>query len=157
MGDSAGGGIAAGAAILARDRAVPLTRQILIYPMLDDRKVSGPDPRERLFTWTVDMNFTGWSARLADEVGSPLVSPASAPARLTDFAGLAPAYVEVGDLDLFRDESIAYALGLAGAGVPIELHVHPNATHGFDRVAPGATLTQRAMQDRVRVLQSLRG
>ena len=101
------------------------------------------------------MNFTGWSARLGDQLGGEDVSPVTAPARLTDFRGLAPAYVEVGDLDVCRDENIAYAQGLAAAEVPIELHVHPGAPHGFERFAPQSQLARRAMQDRLRVIQDL--
>lgn len=68
---------------------------------------------------------------------------------------MAPAYIEVGDLDIFRDEDIAYAAKLASSGVPIELHVHPGAPHGFDRLAPGAAVTRRAFADRIRIISSL--
>ena len=136
--------------ILARDHGVPLARQILIYPMLDDRNIApGPIPTA-LLTWTYDNNFTGWNAALGDKRGTEVVSPVAAPARLTDFVGLAPAYVEVGDLDIFRDESISYAQQLARTGVAIELHVHPGAPHGFERFAPVSSLAQRAMADRTR-------
>lgn len=95
--------------------------------MLDDRNTTpGPIP-QGLLTWTYDNNFTGWHALLGDEIGTEKVSPIAAPGRLTDFTGLAPAYIEVGDLDIFRDEAIAYAGSLASAGVPVELHVHPGA------------------------------
>jgi acetyl esterase/lipase len=155
MGDSAGGGIAAGVAILARDRGVALARQILVYPMLDDRSLT-PDPLlEPWLTWDYDGNFTGWSALLGDELGSETVSPVAAPARLTDFAGLAPAYLDVGELDLFRDEDLVYAQRLAQAGVPIELHVHPGAPHGFERIAPDTQVARRAIDDRTRVIGSL--
>jgi acetyl esterase/lipase len=154
MGDSGGGGPAAGAAILARDHKAPLARQILIYPMLDDRNiVPGRIPTTAL-TWTYDNNFTGWNAALGTERGTESVSPVAAPARLTDFISLAPAYIEVGDLDIFRDESVAYAQQLARAGVTIELHVHPGAPHGFERFAPDSKLAQRAMADRARTVAS---
>lgn len=155
MGDSGGGGPAAAAAILARDRDVPLARQILIYPMLDDRNTTpGPVP-PGLLTWTYDNNFTGWHALLGDEIGTEKVSPIAAPGRLTDFTGLAPAYIEVGDLDIFRDEAITYAGGLASAGVPVELHVHPGAPHGFERFVPDAAVAQRAMADRARAIAAI--
>ena len=145
MGDSGGGCPTAGAAILARDRGVALARQILIYPMLDDRNTTpGPLPPEFL-TWSYDNNYTGWHALLGDEIGGDSVSPVAAPGRLKDFTGLTPAYVEVGDLDIFRDESIGYAAGLASAGVPVELHVHPGAPHGFERFVPEAGVSRRAM------------
>jgi acetyl esterase/lipase len=155
MGDSGGGCPTAAAAILARDRGVAVARQILIYPMLDDRNTTpGPIPAAFL-TWTYDNNYTGWHALLGDEIGGDGVSPVAAPGRLKDFGGLAPAYVEVGDLDIFRDESIAYASGLAAAGVPVELHVHPGAPHGFERFVPDSGVARRAMADRVRAVGAI--
>lgn len=58
MGDSGGGSPAAGAAILARERGVPLARQILIYPMLDDRNTESGTELEAVATWTYDSNWT---------------------------------------------------------------------------------------------------
>lgn len=155
MGDSGGGCPAAGAAILARDRGIPVAKQILIYPMLDDQNLV-PDPLLFPFaTWTYDNNFTGWSALLGERLGDASISPVAVPARLKDAGGLAPAYIEVGELDIFRDEDIRYAQKLAVAGVPVELHVHPGANHGFDRLAPSSKLAQRAMQDRIRVIKAV--
>ncbi len=155
MGDSAGGGLAAGTAILARDRGVPVARQILIYPMLDDRNVV-PDPALVPFiTWTYDSNMTGWGALLGELRGRDDVPATAAPARLTDFGGLAPAYIEVGELDIFRDEDIEYARRLGAAGVSTELHVHPGLPHGFDAVAGATSAGIRSRTDRMRVLQSL--
>jgi acetyl esterase/lipase len=155
MGDSGGGGVAASAAIIARDLGVGLARQILIYPMLDDRTVTAHAALEPFLTWTSDMNFTGWSARLGEQLGDDDVLPAAAPARLKNFRGLAAAYIEVGDLDLFRDESIAYAQRLAAAEVPIELHVYGGAPHGFERFAPISALARRALNDRLRIIRSI--
>jgi acetyl esterase/lipase len=155
MGDSGGGGPTAGAAILARDRGVQLAKQILVYPMLDDRNTTpGPLPPEFL-TWSYDNNYTGWVTLLGDELGAETVSPVAAPARLTDFTRLAPAYVDVGDLDIFRDESMAYAAGLARAGIPVELHVHPGAPHGFERLVPDAAVARRAVADRARAVATI--
>jgi acetyl esterase/lipase len=105
--------------------------------MLDDRNTTPGSLPAGLLTWNYDNNYTGWVTLLAN------------------FAGLAPAYIEVGDLDIFRDESIAYALGLAKAGVPIELHVHPGAPHGFERFVPDAGVARRAMADRVRAVATI--
>ncbi|HEX4721305.1 MAG TPA: alpha/beta hydrolase [Pseudonocardiaceae bacterium] len=154
MGDSAGGGIMAGVSILARDNGIAIAHQVLIYPMLDDR--ADPQPALADFaTWTYDDNYTGWHALLDENIGGDDVSPIAAPARLTDCAGLPPAYIEVGDLDIFRDEDIAYAQKLSRAQVQVEFHLHTGAPHGFDRFAPTSALAQRAFDDRIRVLKSV--
>jgi acetyl esterase/lipase len=101
------------------------------------------------------MNYTGWHALLGDAIGTDGVSPAAAPARLTDFAGLAPAYIEVGTLDIFRDESIDYAKSLLRAAVDAELHVHPGAPHGHDWSAVSAPLADRWRADRIRAITAL--
>lgn len=155
MGDSAGAGLAAALAAVARDRGIFLALQILIYPMLDDRRTDDDPAIAPFAIWTADNNWTGWHALLGDRIGGPDVPALAAPARLPDFVGLASAYVEVGDLDIFRDESIAFALGLARAGVPLELHVHSGAPHGFERAAPAADVSARAMADRRRVISQL--
>lgn len=155
MGDSGGGGLAAAVAILARERGMTLARQILIYPMLDDRTTT-PDPLLVPFAgWTYDDNHTGWQALLGDAIGSAGVPSIAAPARETDFVGLADAYIEVGELDIFRDEDIQYAKSLSRAGVSAELHVVPGCPHGFDTIASSAPVVERSRRDRLRVLQSL--
>ena len=100
MGDSAGGGLAAGVCLLARDRGgPPIAQQLLIYPMLDDRAHT-PDPQLLPFlTWTYDDNLTGWAALLGDSAGTDTVSPYAAPARATDLTGLPDTYIDVGDLE----------------------------------------------------------
>ena len=102
MGDSAGGGLAAGVCLMARDRGGPaIAQQLLIYPMLDDRPAT-PDPALlRFLTWTYDDNLTGWGALLGDEAGGEDVSPYAAPARAADLAGLPDTYIDVGELDIF--------------------------------------------------------
>jgi len=156
MGDSAGGGIAAGLALLARDRGGPsIAQQILIYPMLDDRTTL-PDPELVPFAgWTYDDNLTGWSALLGEGVGGPDVSPYAAPARITAAADLPSVYIEVGELDIFRNECVEFARRTALAGVSTELHVHPGVPHGWDVVAPEADVTKRALTDRIRRLRSV--
>ena len=123
--------------------------------MLNDRNVTADSAIEAYATWTYDNNRTAWTAVLGEARGGRDVHAVAAPARLEDYEGLAPAYIEVGDLDIFRDEDILYAHRLAQAGAPIELHVHPGAPHGFDRLAPNSQLARRAMRDRTRVLLSL--
>ena len=155
MGDSAGGGLAAAAAILARDNGLPLARQILIYPMLDDRNTVDDPLLAATATWTYDQNYTGWLALLGPQLGGPAVSPVAAPARLTDFADLAPAYIEVGELDIFRDESVSYAQNLMRAGVSCELHVYPGSPHGHDWLNPDAEISRRAVAPRLRLIAAL--
>lgn len=156
MGDSAGGGMAAGVALMARDRGgPPLAAQILVYPMLDDRTTT-PDPAiEPFVMWSYDDNITGWGALLGDAAGGPDTPAYAAPARATDLAGLPPAYVEVGQLDIFRAEDLAYAERLSEAGVGVELHVHPAVPHAFEVFAPDSAVARRAMADRTRALQAL--
>lgn len=155
MGDSAGGGIAAALAMLARARGLPLSKQILIYPMLDDRNVVPDTALVPFATWTYDNNITGWSALLGECFGTDSVPISAAPSRAQDLAGLAPVYIEVGDLDIFRDESIVYALRIAAAGISTELHVHPGVPHAFDRIAPNSEVAKRAFADRLRALSTL--
>ncbi len=156
MGDSAGGGLAAGVCLMARDRGGPaVAQQVLIYPMLDDRPVT-PDPQVQPFlTWTYDDNLTGWGALLGDNAGGDHVSPYAAPARADDLTRLPDAYIDVGDLDVFRNEDIMYARRLADAGVPTELHVYPGCPHAFEALAREAAVSRRAISDRIRRLRAL--
>ncbi|MEZ0050440.1 acetyl esterase/lipase [Mycobacterium sp. MAA66] len=157
MGDSAGGGLTAAVALLARDRGGPaVAEQLVIYGMLDDRTVE-PDPQlpVEYITFGYSDNRTGWGALLGSSVGADDVSPYAAPARAEDLSGLAPAYVEVGDLDILRDENIEYAKRLMSAGVSTELHVLPGLPHGFELLAPGAQMTRVAMAARLRRLRNL--
>ncbi|MDT5230668.1 MAG: hypothetical protein QOJ56_3432 [Mycobacterium sp.] len=153
MGESGGGGVAAGVAIAARDAGIAVTKQLLIYPMLDDQTVD-PDPElEGLASWSYDNNFTGWNAVLGECRGTADVPARAAPARLTDFAGLAPAFIDVGELDIYRDECILYARNLSLAGVSTELYVRPGVPHGFDRI--NIEIARRSWADRYRAIQAL--
>ncbi len=152
-GASAGGGLAAGLALLARDRGeVPLIFQYLIYPMLDDRNVEqASDTVLDTFLWSREHNLIGWRSYVGADAAE--VSPYAAPARATDLSGLPPAYIPVGELDLFLQEDMAYADRLIAANVPVELHVFPGAYHGFDVLAPASALAQRALAERNAVLR----
>lgn len=154
VGDSAGGGLAAGTALLARDRGGPaIALQMLIYPMLDDRTLT-PDPElpAKHLTWGYDDNATGWGALLGGKATD--VSVYAAPARAQDLSRLPATYIDVGDLDIFRDEDIDYARRLSAAGVPTELHVYPGCPHAFEALAPTAEVSRRVFADRVRRLKS---
>ncbi|MUL67790.1 alpha/beta hydrolase [Mycobacterium sp. CBMA 234] len=157
MGDSAGGGLSAGVALMARDRNGPaIVELLLIYPMLDDRTYH-PDPQlpAEYITFGYDDNRTGWGALLGVELAGERVSSYAAPARATDLSGLPRTYIEVGNLDILRDEDIAYASRLLSSGVPTELHVIPGLPHGYDILAPDALATRRAVENRLRRLRSL--
>lgn len=134
MGESAGGGLAAALAQVARDRGkVPLVLQVLVYPMLDDRTLASPiDPHSGEKVWNAAFNRFGWTSYLGHEPGTQETAPYAAPGRTEDLAGLPPAYLVVGQLDLFLQEDVDYARRLMAAGVPTELHVYPGAFHGFD-------------------------
>lgn len=144
-GTSAGAGHAAMLAIAARDRGVPLAYQLLIYPALDDRTGSTrpATPGTGRHVWTAEANNFGWSALLGQPAGTDMVPPGSVPARVENITGLAPAFIGVGTLDLFFQESVDYATRLAAAGVAVQLEVVPAAYHGFERIAPQALSSQR--------------
>jgi acetyl esterase/lipase len=148
-GASSGGGLAAGLALLARDRGEhAVAAQLLIYPMLDDRErtVSSRTVTDRR-VWNHESNRIGWSAYLGRLAGDAVPTYA-APARATGLRGLPPTWIATTELDLFRDEDIDYAGRLLEAGVPTELHVYPGGVHGFDLFAPQAALTRRFCRDR---------
>jgi len=154
-GTSAGGGLAAALALLARDRAeVQVAFQVLLVPMLDDRTaaVADPHPFTGEFIWTPANNLFGWTALLGRTPGGENVSPYAAPARAESLAGLPAAYISTGALDLFLDEDVEYARRLARAGVPTELHVYPGVYHGFSRAAD-ARVTKAYTRDYVHALQ----
>lgn len=154
MGESAGGGLAAALALLARDRGeYRLAFQHLLYPMIDDRTgVLDGDPLTGEFIWNRGSNRFGWQAMLGEAPGGDGVSSYAAAARAADVAGLPPTYIATGSLDLFRDENIAYAQRLLAASVPTELHIWPGAIHGFDG-APDAAITREANQSRIAALR----
>ena len=145
-GASAGGGLAAGVALLARDRKGPrLAGQVLICPMLDDRDQTASTVQfDSEGIWIRSSNLVGWDALLGDRRGTDDVSIYAAPARATDLSGLPPSFIDCGSAELFRDEDVAYATSLWCAGVQAELHVWPGGFHGFDIVAPHTALARAA-------------
>ncbi len=159
-GASAGGGLAAALALLARDRGeVNIAFQQLIYPMLDDRNITHASHYvQHPKVWNRAANIAGWSALLGKPAGADDVSPYASPARAEDLSGLPPAFIIVGELDLFVDEDIDYAMRLIQAGVPTELHVFPGAFHGSDLMVPMSETSQRWAKVRSAALrQALHG
>lgn len=157
MGESAGGALAAAVCIRARgESALPIAKQLLVYPMLDDRNVAAEANVEPLLTWSALDNRTGWDAYLgADQRGTDVIPATAAPARVMDATGLPPVYMEVGELDLFREEDIEYARKHWRAGVSAELHIAPGLPHGYDMMAAKAPATQEVMRYRIRAIASL--
>jgi acetyl esterase/lipase len=150
VGESAGGGLAAGVTLLSRDRGGPkLCGQVLICPMLDDRDATHSTLQ---FVdggiWSRGGNSLGWTCLLGDRKGGNDVSPYTAPARATDLSQLPPTFIDVGNAEVFRDEDVAYASQLWKCGVQTELHVWPGAFHGFDLLCPTAALSVVARETR---------
>ena len=144
-GESAGGGLAAALALLARDRGeFALAFQALIYPMIDDRTGSGsePHPYAGEFLWNAETNRFGWASLLGRDPGGADVSAYAAAARADDLSGLPPAFVYTGALDLFLEENIEYVRRLARAGVPVEFHLFPGAYHAFEFQSEAAITRQ---------------
>ncbi|RSM04477.1 hypothetical protein CEP52_006798 [Fusarium oligoseptatum] len=158
LGESAGGGLAACTAILARDRQLrpALAKQVLICPMLDDRNTKPIKELDPLASWTADDNATGWAALLGhDIVGGDKVSAYAAAARVASMEGLPPLYIDVGGLDIFFAESIVYAGRLAAANIHVELHVYSGVPHGFELVAPNIRSARKAKRNRLRALMDI--
>jgi acetyl esterase/lipase len=146
VGASAGAGVAAGTALLARDRSGPrLTGQLLIGPMIDDRdRTVSTTQYEGMPPWDRNSNRMGWTALLGDRRGTDDVSIYAAPSRAVDLSGLPPAFIDCGSAEVFRDEDVAYASALWAAGVQAELHVWAGGIHGFDFVTPDAAISRAA-------------
>ena len=153
-GHSAGAGMAAGLALMNRDRQGPkLVLQWLTAPMLDNTHET---PSGHAITHTKaynrDVSLWAWKMYLGDAHGGN-VSPYAAAARASDLSGLPPAYLCVGTLDLFRDETIDYAQRLMAAGVPTELAVYPGVFHSAEYIVPTATVSQRMRRDCMEALK----
>lgn len=146
-GGSAGGNLAIATAMMARDTSGPKIALVVApYPMLDDRNEL-PSTHEitEVGIWDRAGNIEAWSWFLG---GNPADAYA-APARATDLVGLPPMFIDVGEMDLFRDEDIAFVARLLQAGVPTEFHVYPGAYHASEVFAPNAPLSQRIWQARI--------
>ncbi|WP_310405268.1 alpha/beta hydrolase [Pseudomonas koreensis] len=156
MGHSAGAGLAAALAMVARDRGeFPIASQVLIYPMLDDRSGSPAAPQQNDTTgvigWPAQANQFCWQCLRADQALDDQQIGWFSPALQDDLRDLPPTFLAVGALDLFLEEDVAFALRLSRAGVAVELHVYPGAPHMFDQY-PGCVTDQSALD----VLRSLR-
>jgi acetyl esterase/lipase len=148
-GASAGGGLAAGVALLARDRGGPaIAAQVLIGPMLDHRNatVSSHQFAGEPGVWTREMNEFGWRSLLGDPAAE--VSAYVSPALADDLSGLPATYVDAGTAEVFRDEDVAYATRIWAAGGQAELHVWAGGFHGFDALYPDVPISAAARRTR---------
>lgn len=152
-GASAGGGMAAGVALMNRDRGGPsLKLQLLLYPMIDNLHATDSGQYTNHLVWNQQTSFNAWEMYLN---GAPRekAPPYAAASRATNLKGLPPAYICVGSEDLFRDEDIEYARRLSGANVPTELAVIPGIFHGADTFVPQAKVCQRLIAGYMRALK----
>ncbi|KAF5020239.1 hypothetical protein F66182_7756 [Fusarium sp. NRRL 66182] len=153
-GESAGGGIAIGTALLARDRqfSPPVAKLVAVYPQIDDRTSHLPDTAFLQFvTWTPKHNKLAWKAYVAeDKAGKPEVdvSPYAAPARAETYKGLPSTYVDVGTFDLFREENMEFVKRLLEDNVEVEFHLWPGVPHVFEYLGPGTKWELRAKEAR---------
>jgi acetyl esterase/lipase len=139
---SGGGAIACAATLMIRDRGAQMPRLLALkYPMLDDR---GQTPSSREFTdigiYDRDANQLAWNAALAGKAGADDITAYQAPARAKDLSAFPPTFIGVGEIDVFRDEDIAFALQLVADRVPVELHLYPGAYHGWETFAPDSSI-----------------
>lgn len=151
----------------ARDEGFGLSAAMLIYPMLDDRTiaspVSGPKLTGPFIIWSYDDNITGRRCLLGEvgpgdlgpgDLGPSEISSYAAPARATQLEGLPPIYIEVGDLDIFHDEDVAFASRLRDVGGDVQFHLRPGCLHVYEVVAPKSRIAQLAMQQRYEFLRA---
>ncbi|WP_250031114.1 alpha/beta hydrolase [Paractinoplanes maris] len=150
-GASAGGGLTIATALLARDRGGPAVKYMMpIYPMIDDTNTTASSEEiVDIGIWDRAGNVEAWAWYLG---GKP-ADQYAAPTRASDLSGLPPAFIDVGTVDLFRDEDIAFAQRLMAAGVPTELHVHPGSYHAAETFAADAALSQRIWAMRLDALK----
>lgn len=159
MGSSAGGGLSAAMALLARERGGPsLVGQLLDAPMLDDRNES-PSTRQYDLRglWDRNNNDTAWTALLGDAAGTDAVHWSAAPNRMADLGGLPPAFIEVGAAEIFRDEAVDYASRIWAAGGQAELHVWAGAHHGFSGFSPDSIVGAASNDARMSWLRRILG
>lgn len=153
-GASAGGGLTAALALMARDKGGPsIVFQMPLYPMIDDRNTtpSSYEITDERATWNRSKNTAAWSMYLGEHANGE-ISQYAAPARAHNLAGLPPTYTCVGQLDPFRDETIEYVARLAQSGVDVEFQLYPGCFHGFESVVPNAKVSQHARNEYVNAL-----
>ena len=146
-GDSAGGGLTAALTIYARDKGeVAISYQMPLYPMLDDRMITPSSQNNDAPVWNTKSNENGWKLYLREMYGKDHVPAYAAPARLTDYSNLPPAFTFVGSVEPFRDETVAYMKQLKNAGIPVRYKVFRGCFHAFDLMAPNSKPAKEARE-----------
>jgi len=155
MGASAGGALALAVALMLRDRNGPALKYLLpIYPMIDDSHATASSHEVvDIGIWDRAGSIEAWGWYL----GGAEADAYAAPARAEDLSGLPPSYIDVGDLDLFRDEDITLAQRLSAAGVPVEFHLWTGAYHASELFAPKARLSQQIWATRYQAIRRMAG
>jgi acetyl esterase/lipase len=149
VGESAGGCLAAGLALRARDVGLPpLAGVLLMCPMLDDRIPSDVGQGATIGPWSAASNAAAWSFYLGEQRGRDDVPTYAAPGRETSLEGLPPVYIDVGSADVLAPEVIDFASRLWSCGANAELHVWPGGYHSFDEFAPLAAISVQATSSR---------
>ncbi len=135
-GESAGGGLAAALCMYAKDhRTVNIAFQMPLYPMLDCYDTeSSKDNHGKV--WNTRRNHLAWRLYLRGLKDKTAVPAYASPSRREDHSGLPPCYTFVGDIEPFRDETIAYIERLRAAGIPAEVDVYPGFYHAYDMMNP---------------------
>lgn len=157
-GGSAGGGLTAAVALMARDRRGPvMAGQLLLCPMIDNTNTTVASRQyDGIGTWQREMNLLAWSCVLGDDLAFSPEAPAyAAPSRATDLSSLPPAFIEVGEAEAFRDEDTEYALRIWATGGQAELHVWGGGAHGFDMYMPDAEISRAALATRASWLRRI--
>jgi acetyl esterase/lipase len=156
-GESAGAGLTAGLALLARDRKGPdVLGQVLMYPLLDERNDTVSSHQDdSAGTWDRTSTETAWDAYLGARRGMEGASIYASPSLATDLSHLPPAFIDVGSAELLRDEDVAFASAIWAAGGSAELHVWSGGFHGFDQIVPAAAVSRAATAARTSWLERL--
>ena len=145
---SAGGGLAAASALMARDRGdVGIAALLLVYPMLEDRDLGYPSRMIESNVWGPQANQFGWRCYLGSKAGQEEVPVYAAPGRVSELTGLPPTFIGIAGQDVLRDEDLSFADRLVRSGVRTEVHLYSGAPHGFERSAPRANVSRRFVRD----------
>ncbi|MFT6006495.1 MAG: acetyl esterase [Pseudoalteromonas tetraodonis] len=148
VGESAGGGLAAGLCHYLRDHTdIKIALQLLLYPMIDHQNiVPASDKQSDTYVWSRANNAFGWKSYLAGGVNESMLSYAVPTTRI-DHIGLPRTSVHVGDLDLFYQENQQYVDDLLDAGVNAQLISYPGCYHAFNAIAADAEISKQFESD----------